>query len=1304
MRKKSNKSIIVNWFLCLCVLFNLSSFSKADAQDVIQVNKQTTKQTIWGFGAAANHPSQDLHNKFTPANQKIILDKLFGTDNDNAGLSIVRLEVNGHRRTDNDLSGREQFTCEPADGVWDWESDQHQRWLSIEASKRSSSVYFMACPWTPPAWMKTNGSPNNGGNLKAEFYDKFANYLKTYVDHYKNIFGIDIRWVSVQNEPSNNTPYASCTYSNQSLDVVTGKVADAIHSLKQNILVGSPEGATRGISAGFMGGMSATTKSKLDFVITHDYGGANNSLAGYGKPVINTEIWSEGGNDMSINDGIRWANAIKDALNRNEPGWLFWWLVDPHGGAQGLISISDNGTYSIPKRLYTVGQFSRFMRNGDVRVEVTSSNGQLSVIATKNASGGASIAVINNSTNAITSTVKGLSSQLLKVYRTSANENLAHLADINVSGNSATVTFAAKSVTTLIESVPECSNNLPTINPIPEKTFDTSDGIQNIALSGISDGDNCTQGVTVTATSSNSAIVSVNSLNHTSCNPTGNLSLTPNAKGCATITVTVTDGGSATCPPASKTMIFTVCVKGAILVPAIIEAENFTAMQGIQVETTTDIGGGQNIGYTDATDYLDYYINVPVSGPYYIDFRVASMVATGKIEIRNEAGIALATLAQGSTGGWQTWVTKTVNINLTAGKQTLKIYYTGAGLNLNWFEVKSDIRVLKTIAVTPATTTLFEGQTQQYTAVGRDQYGDIFPITPRWSEFHGGTIDQEGLYTATTVGGPFTIIASVPSTIDDSELDGTAQVTVKPIPVLTTISLSPTAPTVYVGFPLQITAVGIDQNGNIMPITPVWSSTCWLINQSGEVRCNTPGVCEVCATVGTVSSCIAITAIAAPVLTTVEVTPAKVKLIEGQTQQFTAIGKDQYGAVMSVTPSWEVASGGGGTINQLSGLFTATAQSGPFNILAQCPGSDYYNVIGFAEVTVEPAPQIIRIEAESYTTMFGVQKETTTDEGGGQNVGYIGTGDWMTYLITVPVTGTYKVNFRASGWVTPSGRIALQNAAFTTLTSANVPNGGAASYQKWSTVPGENTFTLQAGTQTIRIYATIGSFNLNWFSIEVAKPGIKIEAESYTSMFGIQTQATTDAGGGLNVGYTEPGDWMNYSVTVPTAGVYTVNFRVASLVATGKIELRNSAGTALASLAQGSTGGWQTWVTKSVTATLPAGLQTLRIYYTGAGLNINWFELVEGGLKSSEIAGENGTISDNEKLEVYPNPVSNELYIQNADQNSTIEVFNLSGKLVLVEKLKADHNALNVSSLKSGIYLLKAIGNDKTQLVKFIKK
>ena len=118
-------------------------------------------------------------------------------------------------------------------------------------------------------------------------------------------------------------------------------------------------------------------------------------------------------------------------------------------------------------------------------------------------------------------------------------------------------------------------------------------------------------------------------------------------------------------------------------------------------------------------------------------------------------------------------------------------------------------------------------------------------------------------------------------------------------------------------------------------------------------------------------------------------------------------------------------------------------------------------------------------------------------------------------------------------------------------------------------------------------------------------PG-KIEAEAYDSMSGIATETTSDTGGGLNVGWTDPGDWMDYNVNVQTAGTYDITFRMAAdTTPPGKLELKEG-GTLLCSVDTPVTGGWQTWTNVSATATLSSGAKTLRISVVTAGWNLNW--------------------------------------------------------------------------------------------------
>ena len=123
----------------------------------------------------------------------------------------------------------------------------------------------------------------------------------------------------------------------------------------------------------------------------------------------------------------------------------------------------------------------------------------------------------------------------------------------------------------------------------------------------------------------------------------------------------------------------------------------------------------------------------------------------------------------------------------------------------------------------------------------------------------------------------------------------------------------------------------------------------------------------------------------------------------------------------------------------------------------------------------------------------------------------------------------------------------------------------------------------------------------------------KIEAESYSSMYGVQLENTTDAGGGQNVGYINNNDWMNYNIHVNSAGTFNVDLRVASQLGGGSLQLK-SGSTVLATVTVPNTGGWQVWTAvNSGNISLPAGDQVIQVYATGGGWNLNWLQFNGSG-------------------------------------------------------------------------------------------
>lgn len=132
-----------------------------------------------------------------------------------------------------------------------------------------------------------------------------------------------------------------------------------------------------------------------------------------------------------------------------------------------------------------------------------------------------------------------------------------------------------------------------------------------------------------------------------------------------------------------------------IWLPAKVEAENFIYNSGLQLETTTDTGGGQNIGFTNTGDYLDYRIGVAEAGEYAVAFRIASDGQTGRIELQQLTKtyevLNTVTINVPVTGGWQTWQTISTTMDLDAGSGLLRLKILHPEFNINWIKFSQPI-------------------------------------------------------------------------------------------------------------------------------------------------------------------------------------------------------------------------------------------------------------------------------------------------------------------------------------------------------------------------------------------------------------------------------------------------------------------------------------------------------------------------------------------------------------------------------------------------------------------------------------
>ncbi|GIH61624.1 glycoside hydrolase family 16 protein [Microbispora siamensis] len=153
--------------------------------------------------------------------------------------------------------------------------------------------------------------------------------------------------------------------------------------------------------------------------------------------------------------------------------------------------------------------------------------------------------------------------------------------------------------------------------------------------------------------------------------------------------VAVWQSGATSSPPPSSPP------PGGVDARSTIQAENYQAQSGTQVETTQDSGGGQNVGYISNGDWLRYDgVNFGSTAARQFKARVASGAAagvSGLVQVRLDSPTAtpIGDFAVGNTGGWQSWTTIPANITPTTGTHTVYITFSSGQpadfVNLNWF-------------------------------------------------------------------------------------------------------------------------------------------------------------------------------------------------------------------------------------------------------------------------------------------------------------------------------------------------------------------------------------------------------------------------------------------------------------------------------------------------------------------------------------------------------------------------------------------------------------------------------------------
>jgi O-glycosyl hydrolase len=353
------------------------------------------RQRMLGFGAAWTDATVEAFDSLSAEAQEALLSELFGDEPDGIKIELTRhtagqsdltpadIGAYSYDDTDGDV-GLEHFSLgQPGAKMVAW----LQRMGNV-SSAVGTNVTLLGSLWSPPLWMKhplTN-------NLLEEYYDAYASYVVKYVGAFKDA-GVTVDAVTLQNEPLHGEgdhhwtmfmlPELAAKLSakvREGLDA-GGRLSDTrIWAFDHN--TNTPEYPQRVLDE--------TEEGVVDGVAWHCYapGGANwTEIAAFetanpGRVTdtqVMTECWLHLGSGESFFDlpnfvagpvrngaagAIAWILGGSDAYDLGFPG------RDSCGECSGIVQVNmTSGTYEKTQDYYTLGQFSKFVEKGAVRLE-----------------------------------------------------------------------------------------------------------------------------------------------------------------------------------------------------------------------------------------------------------------------------------------------------------------------------------------------------------------------------------------------------------------------------------------------------------------------------------------------------------------------------------------------------------------------------------------------------------------------------------------------------------------------------------------------------------------------------------------------------------------------------------------------------------------------------------------------------------------------------------------------------------------------------------------------------------------------
>lgn len=482
----------------------------------------------------------------------------------------------------------------------------------------------------------------------------------------------------------------------------------------------------------------------------------------------------------------------------------------------------------------------------------------------------------------------------------------------------------------------------------------------------------------------------------------------------------------------------------------------------VDIELSSDSsGGGYNIGWVSAGEWLKYTVDVSSPGAYELQFRVASSGTGGTFHLEVNGANKTGPLSVPNTGGWQRWTTVVkTGVDLNAGPQTWRLVMDTNGPN----NAVGNFNHLRGIASTASSAPyggVAEAVPGTVQAENFDDGAAGIAYSDTTSANSGGRYRTTGvdIGSASDSGGTYYVGWTATGEWLRYTVNGSAAGTYD---VDFRVASGGSGGT----FHLEVN--GADVTGPlVVPNTGGWQS--WTTIRRPDV--NLPG--------GTQSW----------------------RLVMDRNGATGAVGNFNY--IRIGAPSGAPY---GGTAVSLPGTLQAE------NFDEGAAGAAYVD-----STTANSGGQY---------RSTGVDIQTTSDTGGGYNVGWTVAGEWLTYSASVATAGQYDFEMRVAS-AGSGGRFHIEVNGVDKTGSLTVPNTG--SWQTWTTIR-KTGVSLTAGAQAIRLVmdangATNGVGNFNWIRVATPSAGGILRGpylQQVTDLGAIVVWTTRDPGTG-QVRYTPDG-------------------------------------------------------------------------------------------------------------------------------------------------------------------------------------